>query len=174
MQQKHRISLLPWKPSQNTKSWNDRPHHSLSSSLDSLLSFRYGIITSWIISEMIFLWKKTSRLGERLQISLRCLCNLWVSDSVTESLSHPLVRDRIRDSICVRHVHVLTASVQCVHMRVHHGGVLGVVHHQGHFLSGAQSFLPLLRQLPADTKKSWSFNKVFFPQTLIFSFFIIY
>lgn len=71
-----------------------------------------------------------------------------------ESLSHPLVRDRISDSICVRRVHVLTASVQRVHMRVHHGGVLGVVHHQGHFLSGAQSFLPLLRQLPADTKKS--------------------
>lgn len=132
--------------------------------------YRLDTGLSWNISEMIFLWKKTSRLGERLQISLRRLCNLWVSDSVTESLSHPLVRDRIRDSICVRRVHVLTASVQRVHMRVHHGGVLGVVHHQGHFLSGAQSFLPLLRQLPADTQKSWSFNKVFFPQTLIFLF----
>lgn len=119
----------------------------------------------------ILLWKKTCRLGKRLQISLRRLCDLWATR--LESLSHPLVRDRVRDSICVRRVHVLTASVQRVHMRVHHGGVLGVVHHQGHFLSGAQSFLPLLRQLPADTKKSWGFNKVFFPQTLIFLFYYL-
>lgn len=47
---------------------------------------------------------------------------------------------------------VLTAAVQCV--CVHHSCVLGVVHHQSHFLSGAQSFLSFLCQLPAERKET--------------------
>lgn len=48
----------------------------------------------------------------------------------------------------------LTVSVEGVCVCVHHGGVLAAGDHQSHFLSGAQSFLPLLRQLPNEIKHS--------------------
>lgn len=48
---------------------------------------------------------------------------------------------------------VLTSSIECVCVSVHHGGVLAAGDHQSHFLSGAQRFLPLPRQLPAEENR---------------------